>query len=77
MQSKPKNSAQLGFYSTFAEQLNHNHPLFRLEKEINWSVFDNIIDQRLNKDVDFVSLKYISPLIEKYINNDKILIYEA
>jgi predicted nucleotidyltransferase len=31
----------------------------------------------LNKDVDFVSLKYISPLIEKYINNDKILIYEA
>jgi predicted nucleotidyltransferase len=31
----------------------------------------------LNKDVDFVSAKYISPLIEKYINNDKILIYEA
>jgi len=31
----------------------------------------------LNKDVDFVSVKYISPLIEKYINNDKILIYKA
>ena len=31
----------------------------------------------LKKDVDFVSLKYISPLIEKYINDEKILIYEA
>jgi uncharacterized protein len=31
----------------------------------------------LNKDVDFVSAKYISPLIENYINTDKILIYEA
>ena len=41
MQSKPKNRAQLGFYSTFAEQLNHKHPLFRLEKEINWSVFED------------------------------------
>ena len=31
----------------------------------------------LKKDVDFVSINYISPTIEKYINNDKILIYEA
>ena len=29
------------------------------------------------KDVDFVSVKYVSPLIENYVNNDKILIYEA
>lgn len=35
------------------------------------------IKQLLKKDVDFVSYQYISPLIEKYINNDKILIYEA
>ncbi len=41
MQSKPKNRAQLGFYSTFEEQLNHKHPLFRLEKEINWSIFED------------------------------------
>jgi uncharacterized protein len=31
----------------------------------------------LNKEVDFVSAKYVSHLIEKYINKDKILIYEA
>jgi len=31
----------------------------------------------LQKEVDFVSYKYISPLIEKYIHNDKVLIYEA
>ena len=31
----------------------------------------------LKKDVDFVSINYISSTIEKYINNDKILIYEA
>lgn len=31
----------------------------------------------LQKKVDFVSLKYIAPSIEEYINKDKILIYEA
>jgi uncharacterized protein len=31
----------------------------------------------LNKEVDFVSVKYVSHLIENYINKDKILIYEA
>lgn len=31
----------------------------------------------LKKEVDFVSTKYISPLIEKNINENKILVYEA
>lgn len=31
----------------------------------------------MNKDVDFVSTKYVSPLIEKYIQTDKILVYET
>ncbi|MCL6461813.1 hypothetical protein SAMN05444372_108120 [Flavobacterium micromati] len=35
------------------------------------------IKELLHKDVDFVSLKYVSPLIENYVNEDKILIYEA
>jgi len=35
------------------------------------------IKELLHKDVDFVSVKYVSPLIENYVNNDKILIYEA
>lgn len=35
------------------------------------------IKEVLHKEVDFVSVKWLSPLIEEYINNDKILIYEA
>ena len=35
------------------------------------------IKELLHKDVDFVSVKYVSPLIENAVNNDKILIYEA
>jgi hypothetical protein len=35
------------------------------------------IKEILNKEVDFVSAKYVSHLIVDYINNDKILIYEA
>jgi predicted nucleotidyltransferase len=35
------------------------------------------IKELLHKDVDFVSLKYVSPLIENYVNEDKIMIYEA
>ncbi|MFY7665453.1 nucleotidyltransferase family protein [Flavobacterium sp.] len=31
----------------------------------------------LKKEVDFVSAKYVSHLIEEYINKEKILIYEA
>ena len=44
---------------------------------LNYAGWWEEIKVLLNKDVDFVSVKYISPLIEKYINNDKILIYEA
>lgn len=40
MLSKPKNTSQLGFYTTFEEQLNHRHPLFQLGGRINWVVFD-------------------------------------
>lgn len=35
------------------------------------------IKDLLKKDVDFVSKKWVSPLIEDYINKDKILLYEA
>ena len=40
MLAKQKNNSQLGFYSTFEEQLNHRHPLYVLAKTIDWSVFD-------------------------------------
>ncbi len=40
MLPKEKFTSQLGFYSTFEEQLNHQHPLYKLSNHINWIVFD-------------------------------------
>jgi len=41
MISKPKNTSQLGFYSTFEEQLDHKHPLYILANRIHWQEFEN------------------------------------
>jgi transposase, IS5 family len=41
MLTKPKNRQQLGFYSTFEEQLNQKHPLYILTKEIRWQIFED------------------------------------
>lgn len=41
MLSKPINTAQLGFYSTFEEQLNRSHPLYKLANAIDWNQFDD------------------------------------
>jgi IS5 family transposase len=41
MLPKTKPSGQLGFYSTFSEQLNHSHSLYKLASAIDWQVFDN------------------------------------
>jgi IS5 family transposase len=40
MLPKKKPSSQLGFYSTFAEQLNHSHSLYKLANVIEWTVFE-------------------------------------
>jgi transposase, IS5 family len=40
MLAKQTNVNQMGFYSTFEEQLNHQHPLYQLSNVINWRVFD-------------------------------------
>lgn len=39
MIAKSKIASQLGFYSTFEEQLNHKHPLYILAHQINWQLF--------------------------------------
>jgi len=41
MLPKLKNKLQLGFYSTFEEQLSHSHPLYKLANQIHWEIFDN------------------------------------
>jgi IS5 family transposase len=40
MISKAKSLSQLGFYSTFEEQLNRRHPLYILANQINWNLFE-------------------------------------
>ena len=41
MLPKERNNNQLGFYSTFEEQLDHNHSLYKLSHAIHWKVFDD------------------------------------
>ena len=41
MLSKKQNTSQLGFYSTFEEQLSHSHPLYILANKINWKIFED------------------------------------
>lgn len=40
MLPKTTPSGQMGFYSTFEEQLNHKHPLYILANHINWLQFE-------------------------------------
>lgn len=40
MLSKPKDKHQSSFFSTFEEQLNHQHPLYILSNRIDWKKFD-------------------------------------
>ncbi len=40
MLAKQKSTSQLGFYSTFEEQLSHGHPLYILANRIDWKIFD-------------------------------------
>jgi IS5 family transposase len=45
MLSKPVNTFQMSFYSTFEEQLNRKHPLYILANRINWHQFDEAFKQ--------------------------------
>ena len=40
MLSKKQSTPQLGFYSTFEEQLSRRHPLYILANTINWNMFE-------------------------------------
>jgi len=40
MLSKRQSTAQLGFYSTYEEQLSHGHPLYILANTIHWQIFE-------------------------------------
>jgi IS5 family transposase len=40
LSKKEKTTSQLGFYSTFEEQLSHQHPLYILANKIDWKLFE-------------------------------------
>ncbi len=40
MLAKPKDKNQTSFFSTFEEQLNHQHPLYILARAVDWKKFD-------------------------------------
>jgi Transposase DDE domain./Transposase domain (DUF772). len=41
---------QMSFYTTFAEQLNHKHPLYTLAEKINWQLFEEAFAKHYRKD---------------------------
>ena len=50
MLSKQQSPSQLGFYSTFEEQLSHSHPLYILANKINWEVFEEAFAKLYSED---------------------------
>jgi len=41
MLHQPTNQNQMGFYSTFEEQLSRKHPIYILANKINWQHFED------------------------------------
>ena len=50
MLKKKENPAQLSFYSSFEEQLNHKHPLYILTQKINWQIFEDEFKKYYSED---------------------------
>jgi transposase, IS5 family len=72
MISKTKNTNQLGFYSTFEEQLNHSHPLYILSHKINWQIFQEAFKKHYseNKGAPAKPIRLmVSLLILKHLRN--------
>jgi IS5 family transposase len=45
MLAKPKDLQQMSFFSTFEEQLSHQHPLYILSNEIKWQRFNDAFEK--------------------------------
>src|ERR1700740_2734548 len=72
MLSKEKNSQQLGFYSTFEEQLDRQHPLYILANKINWMLFEESFSKHYSATMGCPAKPIrlmVSLLILKHIRN--------
>lgn len=50
LSKKGKATSQLGFYSTFEEQLSHQHPLYILANKIDWKVFEEAFSKHYSEE---------------------------
>ena len=72
MITKPKDSSQLGFYSTFEEQLDHKHELYILSKTIAWDTFEKAFTKHYSQTMGAPSKPIrlmVSLLILKQVRN--------
>ncbi len=77
MLSKPKSISQLGFYSTFEEQLSRSHPLYILANQINWNIFEEAFEKLYSEEgrpakpirlmVSLVILKHIRNISDESV----------
>jgi IS5 family transposase len=51
MKAKAKDRGQMGFYSTFEEQLNHQHSLYILANHIQWQRFEDAFSKHYSADM--------------------------
>lgn len=72
MLNKPSHKNQTGFYSTFEEQLSHQHPLYLLADKINWQLFEDsfslLYNSQTGRPAKAIRLM-VSLLILKHVRN--------
>lgn len=72
MRNKGINTSQLGFYSSFEEQLSHRHPLYILAGKINWQLFEDSFSPLYNNQTGRPAKPIrlmVSLLILKHVRN--------
>lgn len=71
MLAKQKSSQQLGFYSTFEEQLNRQHPLYILANKMNWKIFEEAFSKLYSEEGRPAKpiRRMVSLLILKHLRN--------
>jgi IS5 family transposase len=84
MLSHKQSDTQLSFYSSFEEQLSHQHPLYILANQINWGIFEEAFSKLYSEEgrpgkpirlmVSLILLKHIRDIsdesvVEQWIEN--------
>src|SRR6266480_411512 len=72
MLPKTTSNKQFSFYQTFEEQLNHQHPLYILSREIHWDEFEKTFSKHYCEDFGAPAKSIrlmVSLLMLKHIRN--------